>query len=204
MKFFDRIRKQLTTVVKHDVLLQHVYKFKNGKSIYTYLPEDYGKISSIYYKNIQETLNALMLFNMSAEKWKVGLKKIDELCIEGADAKSSSAKTQNFMAISQIITSFQTALTQLPSLMNSEQEALFCAFFILEDEEPFSYNEAKNKEKISLIQSEPLMQDFFFIILTQNLNVYKDTLNQSMLNLLKAVEERKAALLSLNTLATKN
>ncbi len=199
-----KIKKLFKTVVKYDVLLTHVYKFKNGKSIYTYRAEDYGKISSIYYKNIQETLNALMLFNMSAEKWKIGLKKIDELCLEGADAKTSSAKTHNFMAISQIITSFQTALVQLPSLMNSEQEAIFCAFFIMEDEEPFTYNEAKNKEKIELIQSEPLMQDFFFIILAKNLNIYKDTLSISMLNLLREVEERKEALMSLNMLATKN
>ena len=51
--------------IKRELPVVHVHTFKTGERLYTYRPEDYGKISSRYYRNIQEATNYLQTFSLA-------------------------------------------------------------------------------------------------------------------------------------------
>jgi hypothetical protein len=141
--------------------LIHFHTFKTGEKIYTYKPDDFGKISSRYWKAIQLEFNHLTMFNLNMNDWNSSVTKIQTMCLDGVSNKINPG--QALMDIYSIM-EFQKAIPlNKIAVQYSHQKILYCMFFVLEGEIEMGYNEKHNDEKIRLLEAEPdEVRDAFF------------------------------------------
>lgn len=57
---------------------------------------------------------------------------------------------------------FDASLKDIKSSSQRVIEMMFCMFFLLGDEKEFGYNEAKNAEKLKLINEDLVAKELFF------------------------------------------
>lgn len=157
---------------KRTLPLDHVYTFEDGTKLYTYKAEHYGKISSRHYRNIQEAVNYLMTFYMTKHEWLEAVSKIeDNLTFAIQEAKT--AKRIEPMANSlNILKDFKARAAGLKNANQTLMEYLFCTFYLIDDETETGYSELHNSRKIELLNSDPLMADFFLTNLQENMKSY--------------------------------
>jgi hypothetical protein len=169
MKWISKLFKRSP---KRTLPLDHVYTFEDGTKLYTYKAEHYGKISSRHYRNIQEAVNYLMTFYMTKNEWLEAVSKIeDNLTFAIQEAKT--AKRIEPMANSlNILKDFKARAAGLKNANQTLMEYLFCTFYLIDDETETGYSELHNSRKIDLLNSDPLMADFFLTNLQENMRSY--------------------------------
>lgn len=176
-------KKQLIDGKK--IPLSHVHTFKTGDKLYTYDQQHYGRISSRYYRAINEQLNYINLYNIDKSNVNASRDIIQEKCKEitqGGDAYTLA------MDIYSIIEFEKSIPLNKTSAQLKFQEVLFCMFFLLEEEIVGGYNEAINKKKLDLLFSEDEdTKDAFFLSVNdilKNLDIQLEIDTVEMGNLL--------------------
>lgn len=149
--------------------VDHVYTFETGERLYTYKAEDYQKIHSRYYKGVQEATNYIKTFMMTKTDW---IKSVDK-CMEAVEysLSASNQKTRN-KYLTDVLLTLADYKKLAAGLKNADQallEELFCMFYLIDDEKTTGYSDIHNQRKRELLQSDPIMADFFLTNLKQNL-----------------------------------
>lgn len=152
--------------------VDHVYTFETGERLYTYKPEDYQKIHSRYYKGVQEASNYIQTFLMTKESWRLSVKKAIENIEFALTAKVEKSRTKALTDVLMMLNDFERKASGLKNADQALAEELFCMFYLIDDERATGYSEKHNARKIDLLQSDPIMADFFLTNLKQNLKDY--------------------------------
>lgn len=195
---FGRFRKRVKELISY-AGLEYVGKFKDGTMIYTYKADDLHNINYRYYENVQEILNALLLFKLGKSEANVFFNGVSELVMNAIDAPEIRKKNEALIEIKKRVEAIKHSQQNSISLTNKEFELMYCSFFVIDGEEPFGYNKAMNERKIQLLNENPEMKDFFLSTLLVNLKVYQDSLERSFLDVLKVMEGKHVQLKSLIT-----
>ena len=155
--------------------LELVYTFTTGEKLFTYRSEDVSKISSRYYRAIQECVNYITTFGVTKDQWKSATQLMKDR-IEDAIEKGTHVK-----CLMDINTSIDYFNKQIEDNRNASQvilEELFCMFFVLEQESETGYQESFNKKKKELLNScDEVQRDFFLQSLKECLTHLGITLN---------------------------
>ncbi len=186
---------------KRELPLVFVHQFKTGEKIYTYRPEDWGKISSRYYRNIQEATNYLQTFALTKSEWEKAVFACKDIILSVMDSKVE-LKNKALMDINSSFDYFITKTTGLKNANETILELMFCMFYVLEDEVETGYSDINNKRKLELINQEPEMRDFFLTSLKQVSQGLLPTSREDTLALLNQLERIKGQLEFLNTPGT--
>lgn len=189
--------------MENKLALELAFTAPSGEKLYTYKEDDIGKISSRYYRQINEAMNYIQTFTLTKAQWDSAIDVIQKRI---KDALDGGDKTQ---ALLDVNSTFDYFRKQMDDNKNANQillESLFCMFYLLEDEKECGYSELHNAKKIALLNSLDVeTRDFFFSSLksvTQHLGITseQDTL-MLLMKLQKEQAESKAfsALLNLQT-----
>ena len=184
---FGRFRKRVKELISY-AGLDYVGKFKDGTMIYTYKADDLHNINYRYYENVQEILNALMLFKLGKSEANVFFNTVLDMVKNAIDAPEIRKKNEALVEIQRRVEAIKFSQQNSISLTNKEFELMYCAFFVIDGEEPFGYNKAMNERKIKLLNENQEMKDFFLSTLYRNLKVYQTSLEQSFIDVLKVME----------------
>lgn len=164
-----------------------VHTFKTGEKLFTYRVQDYGRISSRYYRGLQETANYIQKFGMIENEWKGAIAKIKDNCLKALDNKFD--KTE---ALVDVINSMQYFEDKIKGTRTADAvyyDNLFCMFYILEDEVETGYSAIHNDRKLKLLDLEPEMRDFFLTRLRQDMKSYMPTLVSDTAKVLARMEK---------------
>lgn len=183
--------------VQRATKLQLAYTFANGRELYTYGEQDFLNISSRYYSAIQTEMVHLEILHQTKSQWKEAVKYGDKACLDIIEnAKDSRTVIDLATQLRGLFTTFDL---QNKGIISSSQrliEMMFCMFFLLDDEAEFGYNEAKNDEKLELINSDPAAKELFFSqvqkILQGYLPISEQTLQGYMVSMAAMKEINKA------------
>ena len=181
--------------------LVFVHQFKTGEKIFTYRQEDWGKVSSRYYRNIQEATNYLQTFALTKNEWEKAIFACKDIILSVMDA-SVESKNKALMDINSTFDYFVTKTTGLKNANETILELMYCMFYVLEDERETGYSEVNNKRKLELLNSEPEMRDFFLSSLKNVSQGLLPTTREDTLALLNMMERIKGQLEFLNTPGT--
>jgi len=193
------MRNPFKKKVKRELPLVFVYQFKTGESIYTYRPEDYGKISSRYYRGVQEAANYLQTFALTKNEWEQAVIKLKDMCLASLE---NADKREMIKAITDVNSTLDWFIAKAAGLKGGGEtvlEMLFCMFYVLEEESETGYNEAHNKYKIDLLNNEPEMRDFFLTGLMERMNNLAPTSREDTLGMILELERMKERLTFLHT-----
>lgn len=197
-KIINIIRRIFGKKLKRELPLMHVHTFSTGERLYTYRQEDYGKISSRYYRNIQEATNYLQTFSLAKNEWETAVKGCKDIITNALESSNVKDRTQ---ALLDINSTFDWFIEKAGGLRNANEtilEMMFCMFFILEDEKETGYSEINNKRKLDLLNENPDHRDFFLQNLKQNMKDFLPISRPDTLSLLLQMEQMKGVLTSLN------
>jgi len=164
---------------KRVLSLIHFYTFPTGEKIYTYNPEDWGKISSRYYRGVQENAKYLHSFNLTPTEWKNAIKDLKKLCLDSVKKKNNE---EMIMDIHNSLSWFEQKMEGTKTALESELEFIFCMFYLLEDETEIGYSPIHNERKIKLLNDNLEMRDFFLSNLKEQC---KDLVQPSREDILK-------------------
>lgn len=183
---------------KRELPVLHVYTFKSGEQLFTYRQEDFGKVSSRYYRNIMEATNYLQTFLLTKNEWESAVNGCKNIITNSLDSTNMKDRTQ---ALIDINSTFDWFISKAQGLKNTNEiilEIMFCMFYILEEEKETGYSEIYNKKKVDLLNSEPDTRDFFFQNLKKNITSFIPISSEDSIQLLLNLEQMKGALTSLN------
>jgi len=143
--------------------LELVHTFKNGQTLLTYKPDNFLNISSRHYVAIMAEMVHLEILHQTKAQWRSAV----DLCNNGITdlLLNIDDKKRVVNGLTELKTMFHNFDASLKDIKSSSQrviEMMFCMFFLLGDEEEFGYNEAKNAEKLKLINEDPVAKDIFF------------------------------------------
>lgn len=185
------IKRIFKRKIKRELDVVHCYTFGDGVKLYTYKENDYGKIKSRYYDNIQELINNIILFG-------VGQKEIESLRtnIVRIHADVLAGKLEIATSFNEIVQAVLYVIDNAGYLKNQNQsilEQMFCMFYILEDEIEMGYDVEKNKTKINYLKTIPINDRDFFLnslerILKNWLPTSKEDTNMLLQNLNQTME----------------
>ena len=149
--------------VERESKLQLVHTFSNGQTLWTYTEENFLNISSRYYSAIQIEMVHLEILHQTKAQWKSAV----ELCNNGITdlLLNIDDKKRVVNGLTELKTMFHNFDASLKDIKSSSQrviEMMFCMFFLLGDEKEFGYNEAKNAEKLRLINDDLVAKELFF------------------------------------------
>ena len=170
--------------------LELAYTFKTGEKLFTYREEDLGKISSRYYRQINEAINYIQTFSVTKSQWDSAVEVISERI---KDALDGGDKTKCLLDINSTFDYFNKQMSDNKNATQIMLESLFCMFYLLEDEQEGGYSELHNARKIALLNSEDeYIRDFFL----QSLKAVTDSLGitseQDTLMLLMKLQKEQA------------
>lgn len=183
---------------KRELPVIHVHTFKTGERLYTYRPEDYGKISSRYYRNIQEATNYLQTFSLAKNEWEAAVAGCKNIIADALESTNVQDRTKALLDINSTFDWFLTKVTGLKNANETILEFMFCMFFLLDDERETGYSEVHNKRKIELLNQDTEKRDFFLSSLQQTTNNLLPISREDTLTLLLQMEQMKGALTFLN------
>ena len=143
--------------------LEWVHTFKDGQTLLTYKQDNFLNISSRHYSAIMTEMVHLEVLHQTKAQWRSAV----ELCNNGITdlLLHIDDKKRVVNGLTELKTMFHNFDASLKDIKSSSQrviEMMFCMFFLLGDEEEFGYNEAKNAEKLKLINEDPVAKDIFF------------------------------------------
>lgn len=184
--------------IKRELPVIHVHTFKTGERLYTYRPEDYGKISSRYYRNIQEATNYLQTFSLAKNEWEAAVTGCKNIIADALESTNMQDRTKALLDINSTFDWFLTKVTGLKNANETILEFMFCMFFLLDDERETGYSEVHNKRKLELLNQDPEKRDFFLSSLQQTTNNLLPISREDTLTLLLQMEQMKGALTFLN------
>ena len=141
--------------IKRELPVIHVHTFKTGERLYTYRPEDYGKISSRYYRNIQEATNYLQTFSLAKNEWEAAVTGCKNIIADALESTNMQDRTKALLDINSTFDWFLTKVTGLKNANETILELMFCMFFLLDDERETGYSEVHNKRKLELLNQDP-------------------------------------------------
>lgn len=185
--------------IKRELPVVHVHTFKTGERLYTYRPEDYGKISSRYYRNIQEATNYLQTFSLAKNEWEAAVFGCKELITNALESLKQQDRTQ---ALLDINSTFDWFIDKVKGLKNANEtilELLFCMFYLIDDEKETGYSEVHNQKKIALLNLDPEMRDFFLSSLQKNTQGLLPISHEDTLTLLLQMEQMKGAMMFMSS-----
>jgi len=177
--------------------LIHVHTFKTGEKLYTYRPEDFGKLSSRYYRSIQEASNYLNNFLLTKNEWESTVFKLKEIIAQSLDEKKGN-KTQALLDINSTMDWFIDKMRGMKSANEILLEQMFCMFYLLEDEVPTGYSDIHNKRKIELLNTDMEKRDFFLTSLNETCSDLLPMSRKDTLTVLLEMERWKGAKMYLN------
>lgn len=196
IEFWNKIRPRKR--IKRELPVIHVHTFKTGERLYTYRPEDYGKISSRYYRNIQEATNYLQTFSLAKNEWEAAVTGCKNIIADALESTNMQDRTKALLDINSTFDWFLTKVTGLKNANETILEFMFCMFFLLEDERETGYSEVHNKRKLELLNQDTEKRDFFLSSLQQTTNNLLPISREDTLTLLLQMEQMKGALTFLN------
>lgn len=173
---------------KRELPLIKVHTFKTGENLYTYRVQDYGRISSRYYRNLQESANYIQKFGMIETEWKGAVSKIKDNCLKSLDGKFD--KTEALVDAINSMQYFEDKIKGARTADSVYYDNLFCMFYILEDETETGYSAIHDDKKLQLLDSEPEMRDFFLTKLKQDMKSYMPTLVSDTAKVLARLEKQ--------------
>lgn len=197
-KIFITVWNKIKRQPKRELKLIFVHTFKTGERLYTYRPEDYGKISSRYYRNIQEATNYLQTFSLAKNEWEAAVTGCKNLIADALESINMQDRTKALLDINSTFDWFLTKVTGLKNANETILEFMFCMFFLLEDERETGYSEVHNKRKLELLNQDTEKRDFFLSSLQQTTNNLLPISREDTLTLLLQMEQMKGALTFLN------
>lgn len=163
--------------------LIHYHTFKSGEKLYTYRPEDYGKLSSRYYRAISEQLEFIIIHKMDKASAYSNYNLMQDKCKEIAGGNDDYIKLS--MDIYAMLEFMKTLPTNKTTVELKFYEVLFCMFFILDEEIDCGYNEAMNDKKLKLLfKEDESTKDTFFLHVKEILNNLDIQLRTGMENLI--------------------
>lgn len=195
----SRLKRMLAALKpdpKREFPVIYVYTFQTGERLYTYKPEDYGKIGSRYNRNIQEATNYLQTFALTEKEWGAAI-----VALKDNNRKAIRGEMDMVEALMDANSTYDWFLSKVNGLKNANEtilEFIFCMFYLLEDERATGYNKAYNDKKIALLNTEPEMRDFFLDSLKQNIKTFLPTSKEDTLMLLLEMMKMKGALTFMN------
>ena len=192
MNIFNIFKKK-----KKGMSLIHVHTFATGEKLYTYRPEDFGKISSRYYRSIQEASNYLNNFLLTKNEWESTVFKLKEIIAQSLDEKKGN-KTQALLDINSTMDWFIDKMRGMKSANEILLEQMFCMFYLLEDEVPTGYSDIHNKRKIELLNTDMEKRDFFLTSLNETCSDLLPMSRKDTLTVLLEMERWKGAKMYLN------
>ncbi len=195
---FEKFRRKINQLIDYSGL-EYVGKFKDGTKIYTYKSDDLHNVNYRYYENVQEILNAMLLFKLGQAEANVFFKTILETTADAIDAPDIRTKNDAFINIRKRVEAIKIAQEQGLTLTNKEFEIMYCTFFVIDGEQPFGYSKVYNDKKIELLKAHPEMKDFFLSTLMRNLKVYQSSLERNIQTALMVMQGKQKALMSLIT-----
>ena len=182
---------------ERNMSLIHVHTFKTGEKLYTYRPEDFGKLSSRYYRSIQEASNYLNNFLLTKNEWESTVFKLKEIIAQSLDEKKGN-KTQALLDINSTMDWFIDKMRGMKSANEILLEQMFCMFYLLEDEVPTGYSDIHNKRKIELLNTDMEKRDFFLTSLNETCSDLLPMSRKDTLTVLLEMERWKGAKMYLN------
>jgi len=168
--------------------LIHIHTFPGGEKIYTYKTEDWGKISSRYYRAIQENSKYLNSFNLTPNEWTSALDECMNLCTEAVSKKNNK---EDIMLIHNSLLWFKQKIKGVKTTVEAELEFLFCMFYILDEEKETGYSPIHNAKKVALLNDNLDLRDFFFLNLKEQC---KDFIQPSREDTLRYLTQTEAIL----------
>lgn len=160
--------------VKRELPLVHVHTFKTGERLYTYKVQDYGRISSRYYRNLQESANYIQKFGMIEKEWKAAVATVRGNCLKALDGKFD--KTEALVDVINTMQYFEDKIKGARTADNIFYDNMFCMFYVIDEEVETGYSSFYNEKKLALLDTEPEMRDFFLTRLKQDMKNYMPTL----------------------------
>ncbi len=186
--------------VKRELPLIHVHTFKTGERLYTYRVQDYGRISSRYYRNLQESANYIQKFGMIEPEWKSATDTVRANCLKALDGKFD--KTEALVDVINTMQYFQDKIKGTRTADDVYYGNLFCMFYILDDETETGYSAIHNERKMALLDNEPEMRDFFLTKVKQDISGYMPTLQSDTAVVLARLENQLRQWMHINTQQT--
>lgn len=143
--------------------LQLVHTFANGRTLWSYGENDFLNIASRYYSAIQTEMVHLEILQQTKKQWEQAKMYGEKTCIDIIENSKDSRLVIDYATqLRSLFVNFELAVKALKSSQQEIIEMMFCMFFLLDDEHEFGYNEAKNKEKLDLINTDPVAKELFF------------------------------------------
>ena len=184
MNWITKIKSFFKRRQQGELPVDHVYTFQDGTKLYTYKPEHYGKISSRHYRNIQEAVNYLMTFQMARPEWVAAVQKMRANNQYAITETKAPLRTKVLIENDKILDDFEKRAAGLKNANQTMMEYLFCTFYLIDDEKEMGFSEVHNAKKVELLNSDPLMADFFLTNLMENMKSYFPISEENTLNVL--------------------
>lgn len=182
------LKKKEEAPIKRTLSVIYAHTFPTGEKLYTYKYEDFGKISSRYWRGIQDQIKHLHTFNMLPLQWDKAIDECLDICASAVRKKNN---TEEIMQIHNSLVWFKQKKKGTKTSAESYLEFLFCMFYLLEDEVETGYSPIHNEKKIKLLNDNLEMRDFFLSNLKENC---KDLLPQSREDILKYLIQTESLL----------
>lgn len=167
--------------VQRKLSLIHVHTFATGEKLYTYKEEDWGNISSRYYRGMQEYAKYIHSFNLTKNEWESAVDNCLNICVNAVQKKNN---VEDIMQVHNSLLWFKDKMNGIKTANEAELEFIFCMFFVLEDEVETGYSPIHNEKKIELLNQNLELRDFFLQKVKQ---IAKDLLQRSREDTLKSL-----------------
>jgi hypothetical protein len=167
--------------VQRKLSLIHVHTFATGEKLYTYKEEDWGNISSRYYRGMQEYAKYIHSFNLTKNEWESAVDNCLNICVNAVQKKNN---VEDIMQVHNSLLWFKDKMNGIKTANEAELEFIFCMFFVLEDEVETGYSPIHNEKKIELLNQNLELRDFFLQKVKQ---IAKDLLTRSREDTLKSL-----------------
>lgn len=176
---------------KRELPLIHFHTFETGEKIYTYRQSDWGRLSSRYYRAINEASNNLKNFAAKPEEWKAFISGGKALALAGMNCESVKDMREKHAEMYNAF-SWWESRSAVKNPMETFLEMQYCLFFCLEDEKETGYSEIYNAKKIELLNNAPPeTRDFFLQTVKEILKDFLPTLEEDTLSLILRMERIK-------------
>lgn len=188
-RFRKRLKKQKEGMV-------YVYTFKDGTTLWTYPESKLQFVAIAHEQQVSQYRNFLLLLNKNKHEARVLADKTIALLrgiLSGGDVAQLAT---------QAITLLEYNLTLPLNISDAESkliEALFCMYYITDEENPYTYNEFENEKKIRLINEVPEKRAEFFFALQKSARHLINTFKELDQIYSEGIEQELHRLVLLNT-----
>lgn len=174
---------KLPLLPKPEITKHHIYTFASGEKLYQIDISDVTKLQKRYYQNIAESTRLLMTYGAEKHTFLAILDRLTELNKLRFESQNNTVDIG--LETQVIIDSLRANVTDAVPAEESQMQAMFDMYYVLEGEPELEMSDYWNRKKKELLDKDYDAKMFFFAKVQKTMNKSSSILEGDILGALK-------------------